>query len=69
MKLEHEADMTVAEVAELLRRQLTGIDAVDNPFWAIDVEIALAHVEEAAGNKDDRQISIENWMDGQKGEE
>ena len=26
-------------------------------------------LEEAAGNKDDRQISIENWMDGQKGEE
>jgi segregation and condensation protein B len=25
-------------------------------------------LEEAAGNKDDRQISIENWMDGQKGE-
>ena len=30
MKLEHEADMTVAEVAELLRRQLTDIDTVDN---------------------------------------
>ena len=26
-------------------------------------------LEEAAGQKDDRQISIENWMDDQKGDE
>ncbi|MBP5491773.1 MAG: SMC-Scp complex subunit ScpB [Clostridiales bacterium] len=26
-------------------------------------------LEDAAGNKDDRQISIESWMDGQKGDE
>ena len=26
-------------------------------------------LEEAAGNKDDRQITIETWMDGQKGDE
>lgn len=30
-----------------------------------DLEDSL---DEAAGNKDDRQISIENWMEGQKGD-